>query len=84
VSLLTIPQYDFSTESDVEQKFIMPLLTHPSFLEVPSKAILTKKSLRVLSFVSKSSLPKGYIPDYIVFLAVIPFSSSKPNHRTSR
>jgi hypothetical protein len=67
VSLLTIPEYDFSTESDVEQKFIMPLLTHPSFLEVPSKAILTKKSLRVLSFVDKSSLPKGYIPDYIVF-----------------
>jgi hypothetical protein len=33
VSLLTIPEYDFSTESDVEQKFIMPLLTHPSFLE---------------------------------------------------
>lgn len=67
MSLLTIPAYDFSTESDVEQKFIMPLLTHPSFLEVPSKAILTKKSLRVLSFVDKSSLPKGYIPDYIVF-----------------
>jgi hypothetical protein len=64
VSLLTIPEYDFSTESDVEQKFIMPLLTHPSFLEIPSKGILTKKSLRVLSFVSKSSLPKGYIPDY--------------------
>ena len=67
MNLLTIPEYDFSTESDVEQKFIMPLLTHPSFLEVPSKAILTKKSLRVLSFVEKSSLPKGYIPDYIVF-----------------
>ena len=33
VSLLTIPEYVFSTESDVEQKFIMPLLTHPSFLE---------------------------------------------------
>ena len=67
MNLLTIPEYDFSTESDVEQKFIMPLLTHPSFLEVPSKTILTKKSLRVLSFVEKSSLPKGYIPDYIVF-----------------
>ena len=68
MSLLTIPAYDdFSTESDVEQKFIMPLLTHPSFLEVPSKAILTKKSMRVLSFVDKSSLPKGYVPDYIIF-----------------
>jgi hypothetical protein len=68
VSLLTIPEYDISTESDVEQKFIMPVLTHPSFLEVPAKAILTKKSLRTVSFIDKSSLPKGYIPDYIVFI----------------
>jgi Type I restriction enzyme R protein N terminus (HSDR_N) len=67
VSLLTIPEYDFSTESDVEQKFIMPLLTHPSFLEIPSRAVLTKKSMRALPFVEKSALPKGYIPDYIVF-----------------
>lgn len=67
MSLLTIPEYEFSTESDVEQKFIMPLLTHPSFLEIPTKAILTKKSLRTLSFVDKSSLPRGYFPDYIVF-----------------
>jgi len=72
VSLLTIPHYDFSTESDVEQKFIMPLLTHPSFLEIPSKAILTKKSMRVLSFIDKSSLPRGYIPDYIVFFSGYP------------
>ena len=67
MSLLTIPEYDFSTESDVEQKFIMPLLTHPSFLEIPSRAILTKKSMRGLPFVDKSALPKGYVPDYIVF-----------------
>ena len=65
--LLTIPEYDFSTESDVEQKFIMPLLTHPSFLEIPSRAILTKKSMQGLPFVDKSALPKGYVPDYIVF-----------------
>ena len=45
VSLLPIPEYDFSTESDVEQKFIMPLLTHPSFLEIPSRAILTKRTV---------------------------------------
>ena len=73
MSLLTIPQYDdFSTESDVEQKFIMPLLTHPSFLEIPSRAILTKKSMRGLSFVNKSALPKGYVPDYIIFFKGYP------------
>ena len=57
-----------STESDVEQKFLFPLLTHPSFMAIPAKAILTKKAMSSLSFVDKSALPKGnYVPDYIVF-----------------
>jgi hypothetical protein len=56
VSLLTIPEYDFSTENDVEQKFIMPLLTHPSFLEIPSRAILTKRD-RVLRGKRPGDLP---------------------------
>ena len=67
-SLLTVPTYDLFSESDVEQKFIMPLLTHESFLGIPTKAVLTKRSMSVLSFVSKSSLPKNYIPDYFVFI----------------
>ncbi len=33
MQLLSIPVYDCSNESDVEQKFIYPLLTHPSFLD---------------------------------------------------
>jgi len=72
MSLLNIPTYEFSTESDVEQKFILPLLTHPSFLGIPTKAVLTKKSLGVLSFVQKSALPKNYIPDYIIFFQGFP------------
>jgi hypothetical protein len=43
MSLPNIPAYDVSTESDVEQKLLFPLLTNPSFLAIPSKAILTKK-----------------------------------------
>lgn len=67
MSLLNIPNYECSSESDVEQKFLFPLLTHPSFLDIPASAILTKRSLGTLSFVSKTALPKGYIPDYLVF-----------------
>jgi hypothetical protein len=66
MSLLNMPFYDCSTESDVEQKFLYPLLTHPTFLEIPPKAILTKKSLGGLSFVSKTALPKNYVPDYLL------------------
>src|ERR1700730_18826925 len=53
MSLLNIPVYNSSTESGVEQKFLFPLLTHPSFLAIPAKAILTKKSMGALSFVEK-------------------------------
>src|ERR1700722_10495192 len=72
MSLLNIPAYDVSTESDVEQKFLFPLLTHPSFLAIPSKAILTKKSMGSLSFVNKASLPRNYIPDYVIFFRGLP------------
>ena len=66
MNLLNIPIYDSSTESDVEQKFVFPLLTHPSFLEIPSRAVLTKNALGTLPFVSKTALPKNYIPDYMI------------------
>src|SRR5438045_3125630 len=72
MSLLGFPVYDLSNESDVEQKFIYPLLTHQSFLAIPSRAILTKKSLGTMSFVDKSALPRGYIPDYVIFFSGFP------------
>jgi hypothetical protein len=72
VSLLNFPAYDVSTESDVEQKFLYPLLTHPSFLAIPAKAILTKKAMGSLSFVDKTALPRNYIPDYVIFFRGLP------------
>jgi hypothetical protein len=72
MSLLGFPLYDCSNESDVEQKFLYPLLNHPQFLAIPSRCILTKKSLRAFSFVSKASLPRDYVPDYLVFLFGFP------------
>jgi hypothetical protein len=31
MTLLNIPEYEAGNESDVEQKFLLPLLTHPRF-----------------------------------------------------
>lgn len=72
LSLLNIPAYDTSTESDVEQKFIFPLLTHPSFLAIPPKSILTKKAMSSLSFTDKTALPKNYVPDALIFFHGLP------------
>ena len=72
MTLLGFPLYDCSNESDVEQKFLYPLLTHPQFLDIPPKTILTKKSLGAMSFVSKASLPKDYVPDYVIFISGFP------------
>ena len=72
MSLLNIPVYNSSTERDVEQKFLFPLLTHLSFLAIPAKAILTKKSMGALSFVEKTTLPRSYVPDYVVFFHGLP------------
>ena len=72
MDLLTVPAYDLKNESDVEQKFLYPLLNHPSFLGIPAKVILTKRSMSALSFVDKSALPKNYVPDYLVFLEGYP------------
>ena len=70
--LLNYPSFDCSNESDVEQKFLYPLLTHPSFLEIPSKAVLTKSSMGTMRFVEKSTLPKNYVPDYVIFFSGFP------------
>ncbi|MCW2205602.1 hypothetical protein M2227_007692 [Bradyrhizobium elkanii] len=72
MSLLNIPVTECDNESDVEQKFLFPLLTHPSFLAIPPKAISSKKYLSSLPFVAKSSLPRNYIPDYIIFISGLP------------
>lgn len=72
MSLLAFPLYDCESEADVELKFIYPLLNHPSFLDIPAKAILGKKSLISMDFTSKAALPKNYIPDFVVFFLGFP------------
>ena len=39
---------------------------------IPAKAILTKKSMGALSFVEKTTLPRSYVPVYVVFFHGLP------------
>lgn len=64
---------DLITESDVEQKFIMPILTSPSPLGLgyDVSTILTKHKLTSVS-IDKGNHKKNYFPDYIVQLNGLP------------
>jgi energy-coupling factor transporter ATP-binding protein EcfA2 len=61
------------TESDVEQKLILPLLTnpHPSGLAYTHADIVTKLSIRRLQ-IGKGTARKLYYPDYLVVMAGLP------------
>lgn len=57
----------FENESDVEQKFIYPLLNKsiPDGLGIPDFAILTKVSIRRFE-IDKGRSKKQYYPDYLI------------------
>jgi hypothetical protein len=61
------------SESDVEQKVILPLLTNarPSGLAYAQSDIVTKLSIRRLQ-IGKGTARKLYFPDYLVVLAGLP------------
>src|SRR3954471_8359582 len=60
-------------ESDVEQKFIFPLLVAetPYGLHVPSESIVTKQNVRK-HVIDKGRAQKRYFPDYLVVKAGLP------------
>jgi hypothetical protein len=60
------------TESDVEQKVIMPLLTGESYLGIPSSKIFTKSYLAPSVLDKKADRKSGYYPDYVVFMRSFP------------
>lgn len=63
------------TESDVEQKFIYPLLTsdEPSGLGHDGANIQTKANLRRLS-IDKGPNRKSYFPDYVITVSGVPIT----------
>jgi hypothetical protein len=61
------------SESDVEQKFLFPLLTSgmPHGLGIAPASIVTKHNLRRLS-IGKGATKKSYFPDYAVVFGILP------------
>lgn len=67
------PQSEIITESDVEQKVVMPILTAevPYGLDIPSGNIHTKANIKRF-YIGKGSERKLYYPDYLIAYYGIP------------
>lgn len=60
------------TESDVEQKFAMPLLTSELLLRIPSSAVKTKQYLPPVPLDKAAGKNAGYYPDYSIWMYGLP------------
>jgi hypothetical protein len=60
------------TESDVEQKVVMPILCGDIFLEIPSDKIFTKSYLAPTQLDKAAGRSSGYFPDYTVWMRGFP------------
>jgi type I site-specific restriction endonuclease len=56
-----------STESDVEQKILMPLLNGEAYLAVPQIQIRTKEYLAPAKLDKEAGKTPGYFPDYSIW-----------------
>ena len=72
---------DLRNESDVEQKFIWPLLTspEPTGLGYSPADIYTKANIKFLA-IEKGTAEKVYRPDYIVLMAGFPLVAIEAKH----
>lgn len=55
------------TESDVEQKVLMPLLNGEAYLAIPQAHIHTKEYLEPTKLDKEAGKSSGYFPDYSVW-----------------
>jgi type I site-specific restriction endonuclease len=60
------------TESDVEQKVIMPLLEGEVYLGIPPSKIFTKNYLAPTALDKSAARTSGYYPDYAIFTLSFP------------
>jgi hypothetical protein len=60
------------TESDVEQKLVMPLMTSELLLAIPASSIHTKEYLPPALLDKTAGKSKGYYPDYSVWMHGLP------------
>jgi hypothetical protein len=57
----------YATESDVEQKFVFPLLTDVALLAIPAEAVKSKKYLAPTALDKAAGKTGGYYPDASVW-----------------
>jgi hypothetical protein len=55
------------TESDVEQKVLMPLLNGEAYLAIPQPQIQTKRYLEPTKLDKEAGKSRGYFPDYSIW-----------------
>src|SRR5438445_1112964 len=72
---------DLKNESDVEQKFVWPMLSspEPTGLGFAPAEIYTKANIRYLE-IDKGTSKKVYRPDYIILLAGLPVLIIEAKH----
>src|SRR5438034_9309301 len=56
-----------STESDVEQKILMPLLNGEAYLSIPQIQVRTKEYLAPAKLDKEAGKTSGYFPDYSIW-----------------
>ena len=61
-----------STESDVEQKLVLPLLTAPEHLAIPALNVKTKGYVKPSEFSKKAGVGFGDYPDYSIWIRGFP------------
>jgi Type I restriction enzyme R protein N terminus (HSDR_N) len=72
INLSNLGSAKLLTESDVEQKLILPLLTANEWLGIPEGAIYTKKYLPPATIDKGRNRRIGYFPDYSVWIDGLP------------
>lgn len=72
---------ELHNESDVEQKFLTPLLSGPipQGLAFPTNSIVTKERL-VTKIIDKGKKSISYAPDYLILIEGIPFVVVEAKH----
>lgn len=61
-----------STESDVEQKLLMPLLIGSQYLNIPQDCIYTKDYIAPTQLDKAAGRTTGYFPDYSIWISGFP------------
>ena len=72
VNLADLSKSGFRTESDVEQKLILPLLTATEWLAIPITDIQTKQYLPPTQIDKGAGRRIGYYPDYSIWINAVP------------